>query len=97
MTMQPGEIFFERFGHDAIVVLDTTSGEAISYNFGSFDPGEPGFLARFVRGQMQYMLVAQPLEVDLATYRYEGRGVSIQWLALTPEQDRKSTRLNYSH
>src|SRR3546814_20258942 len=35
---------------------------------------------------MQYMLVAQPLEVDLATYRYEGRGVSIQWLAFTPEQ-----------
>jgi len=86
MTMQPGEIFFERFGHDSIVVLDTATGEAISYNFGSFDPTEPGFFGRFVRGEMEYMLVAQPLEQDLAVYRYEGRGVSIQWLALTPEQ-----------
>lgn len=86
MTMQPGEIFFERFGHDSIVVLDTATGAAISYNFGSFDPGEPGFFGRFVRGQMEYLLVAQPLEQDLAIYQYEGRGVSIQWLALTPEQ-----------
>ena len=86
MTMQPGEIFFERFGHDSIVVLDTATGEAISYNFGSFDPTEPGFLGRFVRGQMEYLLVAQPLEWDLATYQHEGRGVSIQWLDFTPAQ-----------
>ncbi|MDQ2702951.1 MAG: DUF4105 domain-containing protein, partial [Pseudomonadota bacterium] len=86
MTMQPGEIFFERFGHDSIVVMDPETGTAISYNFGSFDPGEPGFFGRFVRGQMEYLLVAQPLDQDLAIYQYEGRGVSIQWLALTPEQ-----------
>ena len=43
MTMQPGEVFFERFGHDAIVVVDPDSGEAVSYNFGFFDPSEPDF------------------------------------------------------
>ncbi len=40
-TMQPGEVFFERFGHDAIVVLDPASGRATSYNFGFFDPPSP--------------------------------------------------------
>jgi hypothetical protein len=90
MTMQPGEIFFERFGHDAIVVEDPATGAATSYNYGFFDPSEPGFLGRFVRGHMEYMLVALPLEQDLATYRDEGRGVSIQWLDLTPDQ---ATRL----
>ncbi|MFC7301281.1 DUF4105 domain-containing protein [Cognatiluteimonas weifangensis] len=90
MTMQPGEIFWERFGHDAIVVVDPASGAATSYNFGFFDLDEPGFLGRFVRGEMQYMLVALPLQQDLAVYREEGRGVFIQWLDLTPAQ---ATRL----
>ena len=88
MTMQPGEVFWERFGHDAIVVEDPARGEALSYNYGFFDPSEPGFLGRFVRGEMQYMLVALPLADDLATYRDEGRGVRIQWLDLAPAQAR---------
>ena len=88
MTMQPGEIFFERFGHDAIVVLDTQTGEATSYNFGFFDMSEPGFVGRFAHGDMQYYLVALPLEQDLSYYREVGRGVKLQWLDLPPEQAR---------
>ncbi|WP_125076532.1 DUF4105 domain-containing protein [Pseudoxanthomonas sp. SGT-18] len=88
LTMQPGEVFFERFGHDAIVVADPASGEAVSYNFGYFDPTEPDFVARFVRGEMMYMLVALPLEQDLEQYRQSGRGVTLQWLDLEPEQAR---------
>ncbi len=80
VTMQPGEIFFERFGHNAIVVDDPAAGEPMSYNFGFFDLDEPDFIARFIRGDMQYMLVALPLAQDLAYYREVGRGVSIQWL-----------------
>lgn len=83
VTMQPGEIFFERFGHDAIVVEDPATGEAVSYNYGYFDPSEPDFLARFVEGRMRYRLVALPLEDDLKYYRDTGRGVSVQWLDLT--------------
>lgn len=85
-TMQPGEVFWERFGHDAIVVVDPATGAATSYNFGFFDMGEPGFVRNFVNGIMHYRLVALPLEEDLATYRDEGRGVSIQWLRLTDAQ-----------
>ena len=86
MTMQPGEIFFERFGHDAIVVMDTQTGEATSYNFGFFDMGEPGFANRFAHGDMQYYLVALPLQQDLAYYHEVGRGVNLQWLDLPAEQ-----------
>ncbi|MET0289920.1 MAG: DUF4105 domain-containing protein [Pseudoxanthomonas sp.] len=85
-TMQPGEVFFERFGHDAIVVQDMATGRATSYNFGFFDPTEPDFNANFARGVMMYYLVALPLEDDLANYQAEGRGVSIQWLNLPPDQ-----------
>ena len=85
-TMQPGEIFWERFGHDALVVVDPATGAATSYNFGFFDPSEPGFMGNFVRGRMRYRLAALPFEVDMSTYRSEGRGVSIQWLRLTDAQ-----------
>ena len=61
VTMGPGEVFWERFGHDAIVVDDPARGEPVSYNFGFFDMAEDGFIGRFVRGEMQYMLVALPL------------------------------------
>lgn len=86
LTMQPGEIFFERFGHNALVVDDPGLPGPVSYNFGFFDPEEDGFITSFIRGKMEYRLVALPLEDDLAYYRQVGRGVDLQWLELTPEQ-----------
>lgn len=86
VTMLPGEVFFERFGHDALVVLDPTTGQATSYNFGFFDPSEPDFIGNFVRGRMMYYLVALPLEQDLAQYESVGRGANIQWLDLPSAQ-----------
>lgn len=88
VTMQPGEIFWERFGHDAILVVDPEANTAISYNFGFFDPAEPDFIARFIRGDMRYRLAAVPFEQDMSLYRDEGRGVSLQWLDLDDAQSR---------
>ena len=88
ITMEPGEEFWERFGHDAIVVIDASSGDSVSYNFGFFDMTEPGFVGNFIRGYMRYYLVALPTAEDLSTYRDEGRGVSVQWLGLDPAQAR---------
>jgi hypothetical protein len=86
VVMEPGEVFWERFGHIAILVEDPVTGADTSYNFGYFDLGEPGFLGNFVRGKMRYQLVALPLDEDLASYRDEGRGVGVQWLDLEPAQ-----------
>ena len=88
-TMEPGEVFFERFGHDALVVEDPIDGHRTSFNFGFFDPEEPGFVSRFASGEMMYYLVALPFEQDLQQYQEEGRGVSIQWLDLQPQQARE--------
>lgn len=87
VTMAPGEVFFERFGHDALVVLEP-GAEPVSYNFGYFDPGEAGFVANFARGRMMYSLIALPLGHDLAYYRDVGRGVQLQWLDLPAAQAR---------
>jgi hypothetical protein len=92
LVMEPGEVFFERFGHVAILVVDAQGRNATSYNFGFFDMSEPGFFGNFVRGKMRYFLAAVPVEEDLAQYREEGRGVSVQWLDLSPLQARALAR-----
>ncbi|MGH8105977.1 MAG: DUF4105 domain-containing protein, partial [Arenimonas sp.] len=88
ITMEPGEEFWARFGHDAIVIEDVKTGESISFNFGFFDMSEPGFFGNFLDGKMQYQLVALPKEDDLQHYREKGRGVGVQWLNLDQQQIR---------
>jgi Domain of unknown function (DUF4105) len=85
-TMQPGEIFFERFGHNAIIVEDPALDMPLSYNFGFFDMNEAGFVGRFVKGDMRYYLAKLDWRDDLQYYLDSGRGVSIQWLALDDAQ-----------
>ena len=97
MTMRPGNIFWERFGHDALVVQDPVTGESLNYNFGFFDPTAPDFVSRFARGEMRYQLAVLTTEQDLSVYRAEGRGVQMQWLNLSPERAREldqALRLN---
>lgn len=88
ITMAPGEEFWARFGHDAIIIENTATKESISFNFGFFDMSEPGFFNNFLNGKMQYQLVALPTEEDLQGYRDMGRGVGVQWLNLDQEQIR---------
>lgn len=85
LSMSPGREYWARFGHNALVVA-LPGRTPISYNYGYFDFDQPGFLLRFLRGEMRYRLLALPLETDLAQYAEEGRGVTLQWLALTPAQ-----------
>lgn len=87
-TMAPGEIFFERFGHNAIVVESPEFPEPLSYNFGYFDMSEDGFVGRFVQGDMRYRLVVLPWSQDMDYYRRSGRGVRMQWLDLSDAQAR---------
>ncbi len=89
LTVGPGPLFFERFGHNALVVRDAAQDTAIAYNYGMFDFGEADFLLNFVRGHMMYRIVADDLDEDLALYRAEGRSIEEQALDLTPAQARE--------
>ena len=82
----PGETYWERFGHDAIELRDTVSGEAINFNYGVFDFDEKGFLLNFARGQMHYLMDAAPSQEDQSYYIESGRSVTRQVLRLNPEQ-----------
>ncbi|MEO7199491.1 MAG: DUF4105 domain-containing protein [Dokdonella sp.] len=88
LTVGAGEIYWERFGHNAIVVRDAATGSAISYNYGIFDFEEADFFLNFLRGHMRYRIAANTLQDDVAMYAAEQRWVVEQELAFTPAQAR---------
>jgi Domain of unknown function (DUF4105) len=89
VTFGPGPLYWERFGHNAIIIDNPAAGTRMAYNYGVFDFQEERFLLNFALGHMHYSLGADPLDVDLATYVSEGRSVTVQMLNLTPAQARQ--------
>jgi hypothetical protein len=89
LTIGPGPIFWERFGHNAIVVRDREAGTAIAYNYGIFDFEQKNFLENFARGNMRYRIAADRLDDDIEMYREESRSIVEQRLAFTPEEASK--------
>ncbi|MGB8716764.1 MAG: DUF4105 domain-containing protein [Rhodanobacteraceae bacterium] len=86
LTYGPGDIYWERFGHDAIEIRDRDSGESVAFNYGMFDFNQKNFLLNFARGHMRYRMDAVRTPDDLAYYRSEGRSIRRQQLALSPAQ-----------
>ena len=85
-TYGPGTIYWERFGHDALVVTDTASGEAYAFNYGLFDFNQKDFYFNFARGVMIYRAAAWPAADDIQQFTSEGRSITDQRLNLAPAQ-----------
>lgn len=88
LTFGPGEVYWERFGHNAIMIRDPASGEATSYNYGIFDFEEEDFFANFIRGRMRYQIAANDVQDDIDYYISQGRSITEQKLRFSPLQAR---------
>ncbi|NJD20389.1 MAG: DUF4105 domain-containing protein, partial [Gemmatimonadetes bacterium] len=86
ITVGPGAAVWERFGHKAIRVADVVTGRDLAYNWGIFDFDQVGFIPRFLKGQMLYMLAPFRSGPMIEAYAGTGREVVAQELALTPSQ-----------
>ncbi|MEW9571149.1 DUF4105 domain-containing protein [Rhodanobacter sp. Si-c] len=86
VTYGPGDVYWERFGHDALELRDTVSGEAVNFNYGVFDFNEKNFFLNFARGRMHYLMDAEPTGDEEGYYVQVGRSITRQHLALAPEQ-----------
>ena len=86
LTMGPGGEVWERFGHDAIRIVDDRTGDDVSFNWGVFDFDQPGFLRKFVQGRMLYMMAGYTTDSTLAEYRATDRSLWQQELNLTGRQ-----------
>jgi hypothetical protein len=56
MTVEAGPEIWEKFGHDALWIVDVRTGQGLSYNYGIFDMTKPGFMPNFLRGRMEYSM-----------------------------------------
>ena len=86
VTVGAGEAVWERFGHNALRVLDTSTGEDVSYNWGIFDFNQVDFIPRFLKGQMLYMAAPFHTGPMVEAYARTGRRIVMQELALSPAQ-----------
>ena len=73
LTSSPGEDLYAQFGHSAIRITDTLSGQDLVFNYGLFDFNTPGFYVKFIRGKLPYQLGIQRFDAFLNTYIEENR------------------------
>lgn len=85
LTMLPGEEVYSLFGHSALRIQDPATGLDRTYNYGTFDFNQPFFMARFIRGDLNYLLDTAPFADELAKYQFLQRPIIEQRLALSPD------------
>ena len=83
LTFGPGDLVFERFGHNALRIVDPATGSDLAYNWGMFSFDQPNFLGRFLSGDTQYWVEAFPSEPLIAFYAKFDRDAVEQVLDLT--------------
>lgn len=86
VTMGPGDQVWERFGHNAIRVVDEERGTDVVYNYGMFDFAAADFFPRFLRGDMRYWMEGFDTRLTVRAYAWANRSVYAQELNLTPAQ-----------
>jgi hypothetical protein len=86
LTFGPGDLVFERFGHNALRIVDPATGSDLAYNWGMFSFSQPNFLGRFLSGDTQYWVEAFPSQPLIDFYASQDRAGVEQVLNLTPQE-----------
>lgn len=86
LTCTPGTDLYAKFGHTALRVKDFTRDEDVVFNYGCFDGSANDFVFKFLLGQTDYLLQAEPFDYLVARYGYMGNGVKEQVLNLSKEE-----------
>jgi len=86
LTCSSGEELYSTFGHSAIRIKDTTTGQDIVFNYGVFDFDTPHFYWKFVRGKLMYKLAIHSTYRFIQVYNNEGRSVIEEQFNLTKNE-----------
>ena len=86
ITIDQGDLVWEKFGHNALWIHDPAAETDVVYNWGIFDFDQADFFRRLLFGHMRYMVASAELRATLWFYRMQGRTVRVQELRLTPEE-----------
>ena len=86
ITIEPGDLIFEKFGHNAIVVHDSLAGTERLYNYGVFDFDQNRFFVKFLKGELDYWMESTDGPGTIAWYAQYNRSIWAQELNLSAEQ-----------
>lgn len=86
LTCTPGKNLYAKFGHTALRLQNHTIQNDVVFNYGCFDGTANDFMWKFLLGQTDYLLEAEPYEFFVARYGRMGNGVTEQVLNLTQEE-----------
>ncbi len=85
-TMDQGDVVYEMFGHNALVIVNETTGESLAWNWGLFNFEDVDFIPRFLRGTMRYSMGPADPGRFLQYYREVNRSVFQHEIHLTDEE-----------
>ncbi|HTL29774.1 MAG TPA: DUF4105 domain-containing protein, partial [Tepidisphaeraceae bacterium] len=81
ITFGPGEIFYEKFGHNAIWIHDPNARYPdVAFNYGVFDFQQKNFIWNFIQGRMTYRIEAADALEMIDVYSKSDRSIWLQGL-----------------
>lgn len=86
LTVGTGTASHELYGHTGIRIKDSAKGIDVVFNYGFFDFNTPYFVAKFVKGDMQYFVANQRYADFEYGYKMDNRSIYEQEIALNIEQ-----------
>ena len=83
ITVGPGDVLYEAFGHSAIRVSDPVIRMDNIFNYGLFDFNQPNFKLNFTKGKLLYKLGKRPFQNFVTNNYYQKRWMKGQVLNLS--------------
>lgn len=93
LTIGPGAMLFDRFGHSSIRIRSLATGLDSAWNWGMYDFESAGFVWRFLTGDTRYWMAGYPTDLVVNSYARAQRAIWEQELALDGAQADSLLRL----
>jgi hypothetical protein len=85
-TRDIGHQVYTKYGHTLLRIVDSKSSFDRTYNWGTFDFDEPGYIQKFLRGFLLYRMSFGSWQREVEVSRYEKQTIWMERLELTPNQ-----------
>ena len=86
LSIGPGHLLNDSFGHSAIRVKDPLYNFDVVFDYGRYDFEAEGFYLNFTRGKLDYLIGRSTFADFLSLYEYQNRRVQEQQLNLSTKQ-----------
>jgi len=82
----PGDELYFWWGHIALIIEDTETGNSQFYDYGLFSFDNENFFTNFALGRLNYSCGSSPTERNILVYKYTNRSVKIYTLDVLPDK-----------